>query len=96
MDRSEVDPTAFTVESQFESVVDNTLLPHALTHARIGQQSYRSRLEHACKNGGFDLFAAASFDYDRIDSLQLERMGKQRACRPYSDDANLYARVSLR
>jgi hypothetical protein len=82
---------AAAVESQFDSVMDETFALQAFPDTCFDQHIHRALLEHACPDALFDVFPAASFDNDRFDSLQVEEMRKQQSRGPGSDDSNLCA-----
>ncbi len=87
----QVDTAPLAFESQFKTVMQRPFGLHARADTCLGEQVHRALFEDAGADGGFDLFASARFEYDRVDAAQVKKMGKKQACRPGTNDANLGA-----
>ncbi len=71
----QVDAVALAAEGQFEAVVQRPFAPHALADAGLVQDIHAALLEHAGADGRLDVGAAARFQHDRFDALQVQQVG---------------------
>ena len=58
-----------SVESQFDTVVHQSLTAKSIAKTRVAQQIHSALLQNTRANAFFDIFAAARFQYNRVDSL---------------------------
>jgi hypothetical protein len=71
-------------------------VPHAfavepLANTRLPQEIDRPLFEHAGAHAFNDVLAAAVFDDDRIDAVEVKKMAEHQARRPGADDTYLSA-----
>ncbi len=95
-----VDTVTVPREVKENSVVEQTLAPHALAHARLIEHVDRLMLEDPGPDAALDVLAASGLQHDGFDASQMQEVGEQQSCRSCTDDRNLrahaYPRVAVR
>src|SRR5580692_271221 len=74
---------------QFDSVMHKSLPHHSRAHSRIVQQIDSALLENSRAHAFLDVLPAPRLQHDRFDSLQMQKMGKQKSGRSSTDNSNL-------
>ena len=77
------------MKAQLNTAMDEALFLHALAHAHLDQQVCGALLEHAGADAMLYVFAAAVFEYNRFDSLQMQELREHKPSRPGADDSDL-------
>src|ERR1700733_10970885 len=86
---------ATTAEAQFDAVVNQPFALETGAHTGVGEQVGSSLLEHSGADALFNVLAAASLDYNRFDSLQMEKMRQHQSRGARPDDPDLRAQAHL-
>ncbi len=86
-----IDTMAAAVKTKFDTVMNQTFAPQTLAGTGLMEQIHGALFEYARADPLFDVFASLRLDYDGLDALKMEQMGKQEARRPGSHDAHLRA-----
>src|SRR5579871_4912950 len=85
----QVDAVSLAAEAQFDTVMDEPFTSHPIAGSGGVQQIDGALFQHAGADPLFHLAAAAAFDHYRLDSFQMQEVGKQKARRSGSHDADL-------
>jgi hypothetical protein len=80
-----------TVETKFDSVVNETVATHALPHAGLLEEIGDAVFDDARANAVLYVIEASSLDDDGVDALALEEMSEQETGRTGADDNHLRA-----
>ena len=84
----EVDSVALAVESKVDARVRVTVAVNAVGDAGVDEHVDAVHLEDARSHGALDLLARAVVDVDRVDSRQLQHVGKHEAGGAAAHDAD--------
>jgi hypothetical protein len=87
----EVNPVAASIEAQFDSVVDQSLLLHALANTHLGEQISRVLLEHSSAHAFFYMFSTTVLNHNRFNSLQMQQMREHQPCGARSTNSDWHA-----
>jgi hypothetical protein len=88
--REEVDAAVgAAAKTELDAAMDQTFAQHAFAKSGGAQQIHRTLFEDACPDALLAVPAAARFDDDGLDALQVKKMREQQAGRPGSDDTDL-------
>ena len=87
----EIDTVTAAFEAQLDPIVDQALGLHALAHAHLRKQVDRSLLQHAGADTLLDILTTAIFDYDGVNSLQMQEVREDQTGWPGADDSDLSA-----
>jgi hypothetical protein len=63
-------------EAHFDPIVYETLFFHPLANAHLAEEVYGSLFQDPGANALLGVFTAAILDYNRIDTIQIQKMGK--------------------
>ena len=88
---TEVNAMAAALEAKFNSVVDESFFLHPRAHAHIGEQIHCALLQYAGPDPLLNILAAAIFENDGFDALQVEKMGQHQTRRSCAHDSDLRA-----
>ena len=80
-------------EAQLDPVVREPLALQALAHARFDHQIDRALFEQARTHTILRVLAAPSLHDHRLDSIEMQQVGKHQPGRPCSHDSHLCAHV---
>src|ERR1700689_5344119 len=86
---------ATTAEAQFDAVGNQPFPFESGAYTGVGEQVSSSLLEHSGADALFDVLAAARLNYNRLDSLQMEKMRQHQSCGSRTDDSDLRAQAHL-
>src|SRR5277367_4776782 len=84
-----IDAVPLVPELQCDSVMDKTLAHHSRAHARFAQQVDSTLLKDSRANAFLNVLPASRLQYDRFDSLQMQKVGEQQPRRSRSDNSDL-------
>src|SRR5438034_607744 len=87
----EVDPVALTGELDLDPVVNEPFPSEPLANADLVQQVDRSLLEHTGPDPVLNVLAAAVFEHDRVDALQMQKLRQHESGGTGTDDPDLGA-----
>jgi len=87
-----VDAVAAAAEAQFDAAVHQTFRFQSFANSRPREQIDGALLEDPGSHSLFDILAATILNYDRINSLQMQKMRKHEPGRPRADDSDLRTR----
>ena len=87
----EIDAMRAAAETQIDSVVHQAFALQAFAHAGFFQQVYRALFENTGAHALLHVLAAAIFENDGFDAVEMQQMREHQACGPGADDANLRA-----
>ena len=90
-ERAEIDAVPPAAEAQLDAVVHQADRAHPLANLRLIEQVDRALLEHARANPPLHVFTAAALQDHRVDALEMQELGEQKARRSGPHDANLRA-----
>jgi hypothetical protein len=82
---------ATALESKLNSIVKEAFFLHPRAHTHIGEQIHRALLQHTGPYTLLDILAAAIFEHDGIDALQVEKMGQHQTRGACAHDSDLRA-----
>ena len=80
-------------KAEVDAVVTQPAALHARANAHRDQQIDRALFEHAGAYPFDDVIAAAVFDDDRVDAVQVQQLCEHQSCGTGTDDADLCAMV---
>ena len=87
---------AHPVEPKLDPVMDQRLAIQPVGEAGLAEELDRRLLEHACPDALFDVLAAARFQHDGPDALQVQEMRQHEAGRAGPDDPYLCPHAARR
>src|SRR5262249_13670699 len=85
----EVDPVAEPGKVKVNTPMRQPLLHHARAHAGIVEHGDALMLENSCPHTVFDVVPTFCFQDDGLDTVLMQEVGQQQACRPRADDGDL-------
>ena len=88
----EVNAMSAAAETKPDAVVGKPFAFEPLANTRLFEQIDSSLLEQASTHALLDVLPAARLDDNRLDALQVKKMGQQEARWPGADDSDLCAR----
>jgi hypothetical protein len=87
----EIDAVEIAVDADVDSPMQHALPLQAFTYSYISEQVGGPMLDQSRADSVFDIIAAAIFDDDRVNALQMQEPCQHKTGRPCSDDSNLGA-----
>jgi hypothetical protein len=72
-------------------MVDQAFALEPVANPHFAEQLHRAPLEHSGADSFFAVLSAAVFEDDRVDSLQIEKMGKHQTRGTRADNSDLGA-----
>jgi len=72
----EIDAMTVAMEAQLDSIVNQAFTLHPLAHSHFHEQINRALLQDAGTDALLNVLAATVLDHDRVNSLQMEKVGK--------------------
>jgi hypothetical protein len=84
-------PMTLSVESKLDAAMHRSLAEHPLADAACTKEIDSALFQHAGAQRRFDLGAAARFQHDRVDTLEMKQVRKREARGSGADDADLRA-----
>src|SRR5262249_29388957 len=90
-ERLEIDLVQHAVHAELDTVVEHGLALEPLADAGPDQEIGRPMLDQAGADAAFDIVAAAVFEDDALDPVEMQEMRQHQPRRPRADDADLGA-----
>jgi len=87
----EIDAVTASPEAQLDSIVDQAFALHPLTHSDLCEQVNRALFQYPSADAFLNVLPAAIFDHDRVNSLQMKKVGKHQTGRSSAHDSDLSA-----
>lgn len=85
----EIDAVAIFAETNFEAVMDQAFLIHALGAARGAQHVDHALFQHPGADAPQHIFGAAPFQDHAVDALKMKKLAQEEPRRPGPDDSDL-------
>lgn len=87
----EIDAMGALVEAKIHAVVHQAFALQPFAYAGFFQQVHGALFENSRAHALLHVLAAAIFEDDGFDAVEMQQMRKNQACGPGADDANLRA-----
>ena len=86
-----IDTVTASPKTQFDPIVDQAFGFHPLAHSHLGEQVNRSLLQYAGADAFLYILAAAIFNHDGVDPVQIQKVRQHETGWPRADNPDLGA-----